>query len=347
MKKGLQVLHVSKRFGQTLALDDISFSVKPNQVVAVVGPSGCGKSTALMAVAGLVPIDSGTITWDGEDLANVPPHKRHFGLMFQDYALFPHMNVAANIGFGLRMLGLPPDQITARTQEFLSLVGLNDYGQRDVNTLSGGEQQRVALARALAPQPRLLMLDEPLSSVDRTMRERLLVDLRQALRATGQTALYVTHDQEEAFALADRVAIMQAGAVVQFDTPEQIYCCPASPFVAEFIGLDNLIPARITGSGPNRQVESALGRFPAPDAFKSGPVTLLLRPDSAQIDGQSGVSLNGRVLSLSFRGNMRQLRVEVNGVQLRFEFLASQNLPQVGQPVRLTFDPHQALQVFA
>jgi ABC-type Fe3+/spermidine/putrescine transport system ATPase subunit len=347
MKKGLEVQHVSKRFDRTVALDDISFSVQPTEVVAIVGPSGCGKSTALMVIAGLVPIDGGTIAWDGQDLANIPAHKRRFGLMFQDYALFPHMDVADNVSFGLRMQDQTADQINAAVQEMLALVGLEGYDQRDVNTLSGGEQQRVALARALAPQPRLLMLDEPLSSVDRTMRERLLIDLRQALQSTGQTALYVTHDQEEAFALADRVAIMQAGAVVQFDTPEQIYCCPSSPFVAEFIGLDNLIPAQISGSGPDRRIESALGRIPAPDAFKSGPVTLLLRPDSAQIDGRDEISLEGRVLSRSFRGNLRQLRVEVNQVELRFEFLASQDLPDVGQPVRLSFDPDQALQVFA
>jgi thiamine transport system ATP-binding protein len=347
MKQGLEVRNVSKRFDQTVALDDISFSVKPNEVVAILGPSGCGKSTALMVIAGLTPPDSGVITWDGEDLAGTPAHKRRFGLMFQDYALFPHMDVGDNVAFGLRMLEQPPERVVETTQEMLALVSLGGYELRDVNTLSGGEQQRVALARALAPQPRLLMLDEPLSSVDRTMRERLLVDLRQALQSTGQTALYVTHDQEEAFALADRVAIMQAGAVVQFDTPEQIYCCPSSPFVAGFIGLDNLLPAKISTHGPDRMIESALGRFPAPDAFEPGPVTLLLRPDGVRVGGTSGVSMEGRVISRSFRGNIRQLRVEVNGVQLRFEFLASQTLPEVGQPVRLTFDPDQALQMFA
>lgn len=347
MKKGLEVNNVSKRFDQTVALDNISFSVRPNEVVAILGPSGCGKSTALMLIAGLIPPDSGRIAWDGQDLAGTPAHKRNFGLMFQDYALFPHMDVADNVAFGLRMLNRPAEEVRETTTEMLALVGLEGYDERDVNTLSGGEQQRVALARSLAPQPRLLMLDEPMSSVDRTMRERLLVDLRQALQSTGQTAVYVTHDQEEAFALADRVAIMQAGAVVQFEAPEQIYCCPSSPFVAGFIGLDNFLPARITGSGQERRIESALGRFPAPDAFSPGPVTLLLRPDGARLDGRGGVSIKGKVISRSFRGNMRQMRVEVNQIQLRFEFLASQELPQVGQPVRLTFDPEQALQVFA
>jgi ABC-type Fe3+/spermidine/putrescine transport system ATPase subunit len=347
MGKGLEVRTVSKRFGETIALDSISFSVQPNEVVAILGPSGCGKSTALMVIAGLVPVDSGEIFWNGENLAGIPAHKRHFGLMFQDYALFPHMDVADNVAFGLRMLGQTSEDVARTTSEMLQLVGLKGYEERDVNTLSGGEQQRVALARALAPQPRLLMLDEPLSSVDRTMREHLLVDLRQALKATGQTALYVTHDQEEAFALADRVAIMQAGAVDQFDTPEQIYCCPSSPFVASFIGLDNLIPAQITGSGPDRRIESALGHLPAPDGYENGPVTLLLRPDGAQIGGSREVSIKGKVVSRSFRGNMRQMRVEVSAVQLRFEFLAIQELPEIGQHVRLSFDPDQALQVFA
>ena len=245
------------------------------------------------------------------------------------------------------MLGQSSERVAQTIASMLALVGLQGYEQRDVNTLSGGEQQRVALARALAPQPRLLMLDEPLSSVDRTMREQLLVDLRRALKATGQTALYITHDQDEAFALADRVAIMQAGAVVQFDTPEQIYCCPSSPFVAQFIGLDNLIPAQITGSGTERKIECVLGQFPAPDGYENGPVTLLLRPDAVQVNGSTGVTLDGRVTSRSFRGNMRQIRVEVQGTQLRFEFLAVQELPEVGQAVRLSFDPDQALQVFA
>ncbi|MEN8171720.1 MAG: ABC transporter ATP-binding protein, partial [Chloroflexota bacterium] len=222
----LAIKNIYKTFGSTQALDGISFDLNEGEIMALLGPSGCGKSTLLSIVAGLEKADSGTLHWDGKHLQDTPPHQRGFGLMFQDYALFPHKNVAQNIGFGLLMAKWAPDAIAKRVAEMLELVGLPGYGARDVAALSGGEQQRVALARSLAPRPKLLMLDEPLGSLDRALRESLLTELRDILNEIEQTVLYVTHDQEEAFALADRVVIMNHGQAVQIGAPGELYQRP-------------------------------------------------------------------------------------------------------------------------
>ncbi|MEK7785721.1 MAG: ABC transporter ATP-binding protein, partial [Chloroflexota bacterium] len=198
----LEVRNLSKSFGQVQALDNVSFTVKAGDVLAVLGPSGCGKSTLLSIIAGLTPADSGDVLWDGESIQGQPTHQRNFGLMFQDYALFPHLSAGDNVGFGLK------GQEKQRVGELLDRVGLKGFERRDVQTLSGGEAQRVALARALAPRPRLLMLDEPLGALDRALREQLTGELRSILREFGQTAIYVTHDQQEAFGIADQVLIL-------------------------------------------------------------------------------------------------------------------------------------------
>ena len=231
----LSVTDISKSFGSTQALDTVSFEVDQGEIVALLGPSGCGKSTLLSIIAGLEAPDNGNVRWEGVSLEGTPPHLRGFGLMFQDFALFPHMNVYANVAFGLKMAHMTPGSVDTRVKEMLETVGLPNIGARDVNTLSGGEQQRVALARALAPHPRLLMLDEPLGSLDRNLRERLVVDLEAILHRLHQTAIYVTHDQEEAFAIADRIILMNAGRIEQMGTPEVIYHSPASVFVARFL----------------------------------------------------------------------------------------------------------------
>jgi ABC-type Fe3+/spermidine/putrescine transport system ATPase subunit len=202
----------------------------------VLGPSGSGKSTLLRAIAGLVEIESGTITWEGEDVTGLPTHKRWFGLMFQGYALFPHLDVAGNVGFGLRMMGLPPAQIAERVGRALDLVGLAGFEGRSIADLSGGERQRVALARTLAPEPRLIMLDEPLGALDRALRDRLMTETREILDQRAVTALIVTHDQEEAEALADRLALMRDGTIVQTGTLSELRANPADPWVKEFLG---------------------------------------------------------------------------------------------------------------
>ena len=226
------------RFGERAALDGVDLNVHDGEIVAVLGPSGSGKSTLLRAIGGLEPLAAGTIAWDGTDLAATPPHKRRFGLMFQDYALFPHKDVGGNVAFGLRMQGRAAGDVDARVAEVLTLVELEGFDHRSVTTLSGGEQQRVALARALAPEPRLLMLDEPLGALDRTLRERLTVDLEQLLHRLGMTSIYVTHDHAEARTIGDQLVVMRAGKVEQIGTPDEVVAHPANEFVAGFVGVD-------------------------------------------------------------------------------------------------------------
>src|SRR5660398_193957 len=239
----LEVRDVSVAFGDTVALKNFGLKMKEGEVMGVLGPSGCGKTTLLRVVAGLQPADSGDVLWGAESVLEVPPHRRGFGLMFQDFSLFPHRSVGGNVAFGLRMAGLPAERVAARVSEVLDWVGLEGYEERAVGPLSGGEQQRVALARSLAPAPRLLMLDEPVGSLDRTLRRRLVGELRELLRNLGVTAVYVTHDQEEAFSVADRVVVMRQGRVAQLGHPEEVWRRPVDEWVARFLGMDSAVQA--------------------------------------------------------------------------------------------------------
>ncbi len=342
----LQVIDVHKRFGATVALSGVTFDVATGEVVAVLGPSGCGKSTLLSIIAGLEASDDGDVTWIGRSLAGLPPHRRGFGLMFQDYMLFPHMNVYENVAFGLRMSAQPRTAIASRVDECLALVGLSGMGARDVTTLSGGEQQRAALARSLAPRPVLLMLDEPLGALDRGLRERLMLDLRAILRGLRQTAIYVTHDQEEAFGLADRIVVMDAGRVAQIGRPQAIYRHPASPFVARFLGLTNLLEGAVRSESGRTWVDTPVGPLPI-RARPPGRVTVLIRPDAASLEGAGGTVLHGSVTDLSFRGNTCQVGVAITGVTLRFELPSRQPIPSQGEPIHLSFNAEDAVQVFA
>ena len=239
----LDVADLTVRFGDTTAVDGASLTVADRTIHALMGPSGSGKSTLLRAVAGLEPAASGDITWDGRSVVDVPTHKRGFGLMFQDYALFPHRTVAGNVAFGLQMQGVDSDAVRAQVTEMLDLVGLPGYEKRNVGNLSGGERQRVALARTLAPHPPLVLLDEPLGALDRSLREHLLIEMRSIFATVGVTVLYVTHDREEAFTIADEVAIIRDGRIVADDTPEGLWHQPPDGWTARFIGLENLLPA--------------------------------------------------------------------------------------------------------
>lgn len=242
----LRVEDVTVRFGERVAVDEVALDVARGEVLAVLGPSGSGKSTLLRVISGLQWPDEGRVLLGGEDITSAPPHRRGVGLVFQDHALFHHKDVAGNVGFGLRMRGDAPPEIARRVGELLDLVGLAGFERRSVATLSGGEQQRVALARALAPAPRVLLLDEPLGSLDRRLRDRLLVDLGVLFAELEVTAVYVTHDQAEAFALGDRVAIMREGQVVQHGTADELWARPADEDTARFLGLANVREGTVT-----------------------------------------------------------------------------------------------------
>lgn len=318
----LELKSLSKRYAPgTTAVAGVSLAIDAGEIVCLLGPSGCGKTTLLRLIAGLEQPDSGTVWFAGRQVTAVPPHQREFGMMFQDFALFPHKNVAANVAFGLEMHGWERPRIAARVAEMLALVELEELAQRDIAQLSGGEQQRVALARALAPGPRLLMLDEPLGALDRALRERLMLDLRRILQQVGVTAVYVTHDQTEAFAIADRVVVMNAGRIEQVAAPQALYARPTTPFVARFLGFHNVVEGVIVKPG---MVETAVGQLTIPEANApmGTAVTLLIPPDAAQIATQPSPDTNSHsaiVTALSFRGRYTQVWLRLNGVPLMFE----------------------------
>ena len=259
----LEVHHIFKTYEGKPLLNNIHFKVDTGETVCLLGASGSGKSTLLRIIAGLEDPDAGFISFNGKDLTATPPHLRDFGLVFQDYALFPHLNVNENVAFGLKMRRLPQDEIEERLANSLEMVNLTGFGNRRVTDLSGGEQQRVALARALATRPRLLMFDEPLGALDRTLREDLLNQLRAILRQTAIPAIYVTHDQEEAFTIADRVLILHDGEIIREGTPAEVWANPESAFVATFLGLGNVFDGRVQGKMKDERwkVESRFGVF--------------------------------------------------------------------------------------
>jgi thiamine transport system ATP-binding protein len=273
----LRVEDVSVRLEETLALDRAELDVGAGEVVTILGPSGSGKTTLLRVIAGLQRPDAGRILLDGVDLAPVPPHRRGIGLVFQDHALFPHRDVFGNVAFGLRMRGDTPERIAARVRHLLRLVGLEGLEHRSVGTLSGGERQRVALARALAPEPRVLLLDEPLGSLDRRLRDRLLEDLEDLFDELAQTAVYVTHDQTEAFALGDRIAVMREGRIVQTATPDELWAHPRDADVARFLGLGNVAGATaVRPEAVSVRAASGTGVGEVERAVRTGPVIRLV-----------------------------------------------------------------------
>ncbi len=329
----LTVRGASKRYGDTLALDRVDLQVATGEILAVVGPSGSGKSTLLRVVAGLETLDEGSIWWDQEEVTNSPVHRRRFGLMFQDYALFPHRTVAQNVAFGLRMDSASESEVAGRVSEVLGWVGLEGFGHRPIDGLSGGEQQRVALARSLAPAPRLLMLDEPLGSLDRTLRERLMVEMREVLAGHGITSLYVTHDQEEALVVADRVAVLRAGRVVQMGEPSDIWARPADEWTARFLGLDNIVAAAISDG----IAATPLGPVPV-DSAAEGEYRLLFLPGALTLDPNGPVA--GEVIARTFRGETHRLEISLGDqTRMTVEVMAGLPVPDTGDRVHLRIDP--------
>ncbi len=307
----LELDSITVRYGQATAVSEVSLSVADGEVVALLGPSGCGKSTLLRTIAGLEKPTSGTVSWDSADLAGVPVHRRGFGLVFQDGQLFPHRTVAGNVAFGLRMRGTEREARDKRVLSLLELVGLEGYAGRRVTQLSGGEQQRVALARALAPSPRLLLLDEPLSALDRALREQLAVDLARLLREAATTALVVTHDHDEAFTLADRVAIMSRGRIVQVGPPAEVWSSPVDVETAKFLGCNKFVP----------------GFFVGLDVERVGLRATALRVDASGL-------LEGTVLERVHRRDHVRLLVEIDGE----EYEAVGPMSEIGDRVRLAID---------
>src|SRR5687767_3298538 len=287
----VQLIDVSKRFGSTLAVDSVTADIADGEFVTLLGPSGCGKTTTLRMVAGLVDPTSGQITFDGQVVNNVPPHKRNIGLAFQSHALFPHLSVARNIAFGLEVKGTPKAEIQHRVQEMLQMTELTQHADRMPAQLSGGRQQRVALARMLATDPRVLLSDEPLSSLDRNLRDTLKYSILDLQRKTAKTAIYVTHDQSEAFAISDRIVVMEAGRIEQIGTQTDIYLRPGTPFVAEFIGANNGLAGRVTaldgGGDDARMTVVAAGltlRVRSHGRFAVGePVLVYIRPENIDV----------------------------------------------------------------
>ncbi len=328
----LSIEGLSVSFGDHLAVDDVSFDVADNEIVVLLGPSGCGKSTLLRAIAGLQPLDSGRVSRDGEDLAPLAPDERGIGMMFQDHALFPHRDVGQNVEFGLRMAGVASAVRSTRVAEMLELVGLSGFERRTVGTLSGGEAQRVALARALAPEPRVLLLDEPLGSLDRELRDRLVEDLPGVLREVGISAIHVTHDHDEAFAVAEKLVVMGEGRVVRSGLPTDVWSDPRHEAVANFLGHRNIVEIGPRGEVPWGTLPSEPGRAVIlPDA-----ATVLADPgDSADRPGR-GVEV--RVVGSRFRGASWEVDVDTEPGGAHLHFVVPTEL-LIGQRVFLNIDP--------
>jgi spermidine/putrescine transport system ATP-binding protein len=326
----LEVKNIFKSYEGLPLLKGLSFSVTEGETVCLLGPSGSGKSTLLRIIAGLEEAESGRILWDGTDITATPTYLRQFGLMFQDYALFPHRNVKENVAFGLKMQHLPAFAVEKRVKSALAQVDLSDFGDRRVTDLSGGEQQRVALARALAPSPKLLMLDEPLGALDRGLREQLIEELHELLHKIGMPAIYVTHDQEEAFALGDRLILLHDGKVVQQGEPEEVYRSPVSVWVARFLGQKNLIEGTISSIKP-LEVSTPLGIFRPGDASdqsgKGDRAVVLLKPDSASLikNKQNVNCIQGKVVDSLFRGSGYLVRLLTEN-RKKLEFLLDKPL---------------------
>jgi len=322
---------VVKRYGGQTVLPGLDLTVRPGEFLALLGPSGCGKSTALRLLAGLEFADAGAIVVGGRDMSAVPTNRRDLGMVFQAYSLFPHMTVAKNTGYGLRMRKVPAATIADRVRAALELVGLDAFAERYPHQLSGGQQQRVALARALVTEPSVLLLDEPLSALDAKVRVQLRDEIRRIQLRLGITTIFVTHDQEEALAVADRIAVMHAGGIEQIGTPEELYSAPATAFVAEFIGRSSIVPAVVAGG--RATVLGAEVALVTPVA--DGPGEVFLRPEQVRFVGADDGGVAATVVESSFLGSIRRTQVRtVDGVELVVQHPADERM-QVGDRVAI------------
>jgi spermidine/putrescine transport system ATP-binding protein/putrescine transport system ATP-binding protein len=308
----LSIRDVSRSFGSVAALKGVSLDIRENEFFALLGPSGCGKTTLLRILAGFEWPDSGSVTLAGEDLISIPAHKRPVNLMFQSYALFPHMTVEKNIAYGLEREGRPRDEIRDRVAEVLQTTGITETARRKPAQLSGGQRQRVALARAIVKRPRLLLLDEPLSALDRKVRGEMQLELKRLQHEVGITFVVVTHDQEEAMSMADRIAVMQLGEVKQVDAPVELYDRPRSLFVARFIGNNDIFKGRATEQGVD---VPGIGELPAArhGVDPGAEAYLAVRPEDVQVVSPAEAVLEGEVIDTRFFGGVSTLAVDVSG----------------------------------
>jgi putative spermidine/putrescine transport system ATP-binding protein len=307
----LTLQNLRKTFGSTHALDGLSLEVQPGEFVALLGPSGCGKTTALRIVAGFEAADSGTVHVDGQDVSLIPAAKRDMGMVFQSYSLFPNMSAVENVGFGLRMRKARSGERHRRAAELLDLVGLTDQARQYPHQLSGGQQQRVALARALAIEPQVLLLDEPLSALDAKVRLQLREQIRSLQQRLGITTLFVTHDQEEALSMADRVGVMRNGKFEQVDVPDQLYAHPRTAFVAEFVGTMNRLPGILSGAGNVTVLDTVLPVRPGTADGLGSDVDVLVRPEGLRVEARPGG--NGIVTDRAFLGSVSRIAVQLSG----------------------------------
>ncbi len=353
--RGTLELHgVSKAFGRVWAVRDVDLCVPQGELVCLLGPSGCGKTTLLRLIAGFERPSRGHVLYDGKVIEDLPPQARNFGIVFQSYALFPHLSVAQNVAFGLENLRMPRREVQERVRELLQLTDLLESADKRPPELSGGQQQRTAIARALAPHPDILLLDEPLSALDARIRVRLRGEIRRIQRDLALTMVYVTHDQEEALSLADRVVVMEAGLVRQTGRPAEIYHSPRDPFVADFVGAANILPCRLEpGPPPSAWVGRHHLTLLEIPVGKSGAATLGIRPERAQVlFGEAAPTgpnwLAGRVEGIAFLGAMVRLHAEVDGFPVHVDVsqhLLDSDKTLQGGPVWIQLPP-EALMVF-
>jgi putative spermidine/putrescine transport system ATP-binding protein len=339
----LKLTHINKIFSDMPAVEDFNLSAEAGEFVSFLGPSGCGKTTTLRMIAGFELPTSGHITIDDQDLTLVPPNKRNVGMVFQSYALFPNMTVAQNIGYGLKVAGKPKAEIRKRVEEMLALIHMEDFGTRYPLQLSGGQQQRVALARALAIRPQVLLLDEPLSALDAKIRVELRQEIRRIQQQLGITTIYVTHDQEEALSLSDRVVVMSQGRIEQIGTPSEIYTYPETEFVAKFVGQINLLPVDIVDppEGVVKIGHQAVHTSRTVNYADGKTLRLAIRPEELNPGHENGANnLTGKVDAITYLGSIVRLRVDVEGYLVSMDMFNERKLqlPVVGDLFEFNFD---------
>ena len=347
----LELDNIQKKFAMTTAVELFDLKVERGEFVSFLGPSGCGKTTTLRMIAGFETPSSGTITIDNVDVTQRPPNRRNVGMVFQAYALFPNMTVADNIGFGLKIAKRPVTEIAKRVTEMLALIKMQKFGDRYPYQLSGGQQQRVALARALAIQPHVLLLDEPLSALDAKIRLSLRQEIRAIQRQLGITTIYVTHDQEEALSLSDRIVVMNEGRIEQIGTPFQIYNFPETPFVASFVGTLNVLHGQVLDGASGRIVidgQEIIAAKPLEHLRVGEPTSIALRPEIISLDGINGNGnhMQGTIEDINFLGSIVRIRVRFRENSVYFDKFNNPHLalPQPGQPVTIAF-PREAVLV--